>query len=337
MIYDVDITNCFALGILILFPIILFILNISDKIISSCKACVVDNYCRNGNLKDKYKVMNTNNLPIFDKIRIFERSCAIGDIELVKYITEVIGGYVLFPTKRGFVIAAENGHIELVKYMRNFNIPYEDIFKAFSMACMNNHLDVAMFLQRENVFTDSKIIEVFHSLCKNADNIDTIKWIYTLCYYDPSTLEKALSISLDSENSKLIKWLYDLDISVTIKNKIFISTCESGHTKIAKWIHSKGNLSESIVKDAFLNSCENEQIVVAKWFIDVYPDILFMNLFDICPQMLFKIGIAYNSIDLIESIKQNIVPENVNKIDNIIVRALMFNENTEMLKKLALQ
>jgi ankyrin repeat protein len=173
-----------------------------------------------------------------------------GKIMVLNFYVEKYGTEII--TENEFLMACENGDLNMLEYMININskinISYLEEL-ALRLACKYNYIDIINFLLdiNPNINLSIRNEEVFLIAFDN-NNIDILKLLTTInpmikksryLNYNISITEHCFINSCSRGNFELMKWLleYDPEINISVLNeKAFERCCYSGNLKIVKYL-----------------------------------------------------------------------------------------------------
>lgn len=174
-----------------------------------------------------------------------------------------------------FIFACSNGFLEEAKWLFVYNKPVSKNLverEAFVASCLNGYLDIGKWIYS---IGNIEIMTISHCHIKKifvSDNLDTIKWLYSLYNYWNSSawlnrydLFNQNCIKGNLEVAKWFYYLYDATFDYYIW-QTFRDTCTKGCLGVAKWLYSldKMNINNRI-EEAFIESCSHGQFEIAKW------------------------------------------------------------------------
>lgn len=176
--------------------------------------------------------------------------------------------------KELFIIACENGHLEIVKYYYTEKfLRYKDNI-AFKLSCKNGHFDVMVFIdslewsEPKNYYykigfdlacqyNHKKIVK--YLLLKNNENI----------YFD---MTSGFKNACKNNNLEIAQFIYFKEKNITIEDLQFIFTvcCIRGYVDIIQWIHSLQQINIEFLitlnqNYLFNKICENKHMELAQW------------------------------------------------------------------------
>ncbi len=218
----------------------------------------------------------------------FYDACESGELFLAKYaLLKNKKLDISYNNESAFMIACENGHFEIVKWLYQIKLPL-NVDDVFIKVCENGHFTIAKWLYKVN--PNLNISEkAFLQACRN-DNFEMVKWIYqinpNIDIYTNNNI--AFSICCMFGNLEIAQWLYEKN-----QNSAFIKTgfenifyepwygekfCVKSKINVAKWLYSLDNTVDPSIYLYEECGISFFMFEILEWFYTVKPS--FIDYFD---------------------------------------------------------
>jgi hypothetical protein len=182
-----------------------------------------------------------------------------------------------------FLKAVRRGRVDILEIMSLYltdNIVKKNINEAFIWAAENGHLHVLKWLKNKYI-TDEKPKtyqnSAFIEAAKNG-HLHVLKWLKKN-FKKKFDINSTFVLAADHGHLEVLKWLKDT-YNITEKeaksnnNEAFRGTASSGHLKVLKWLKYIYNITESEAKSdnnyAFRLAAHNGHLKVLKWLKETF-------------------------------------------------------------------
>lgn len=244
--------------------------------------------CQIGPLKIAQWIYGKQNFGVYNHFKhTFEIVCKYNRIDMAQWIidkdkhrlsTKVV--------RKGFVMACENGHLEMVQQIVPIVVQKNNAIKltklmerAFANVCFYNHMHIAEWIIKFMESRDEKInIHILdnrslNSLARN-NNITMAKWLVSLGEngYGKFPLKLLFKESCTYGRLDMVQWVTGLKpLGYNIYDKLDVAfelACCGGHVEVADFILNlslSDNLNLHLNSDTFYNACVGG-VRMADWY-----------------------------------------------------------------------
>jgi hypothetical protein len=251
----------------------------------------------------KWILENTNNVwKISDNIDILKEICKTGYTckEMIEWFLEndtvdenimnecfqyscenfhdnIRGWFII----KGYTMSIENCQPVYLKSCRrgilntiislNSTILYENIYKCFYDATMNNKLNVVQWLYENYSCTHEYLSNpVFFDYSCVKGYIDMCMWIYEK--HSNTNLRNGFKNCCKNNHLNIAKWIYRIKNSIMFNDNVFENIIVEKHYEMIMWLYPLNKKFEKHCEQLFIQSCFDNQLELCKMIYMINND-----------------------------------------------------------------
>jgi hypothetical protein len=215
-----------------------------------------------GNLQDCQQLVCQNKNAVLDAFRY---ACEFGQLDIAKWL------FVRFKVSESIVRksnalywATSRGHLNVVEWLCDmFNLMSREnarqINLAFTKACMNGHLEAAIWLAEEHVETNDS----------SSSSPALFDELLGLSEFDLTDLDQIFGDTSRRRKPVSCQLLHRRTIV-----DAFLSACEMGRLHVTEWLVKRFNITAEDTKSrdnyAFRWACHGGHVHIASWLVEKF-------------------------------------------------------------------